>query len=237
MAKIFIAVGHGGSDPGAVANGLKESDMALATALKCKSELERHGVQVKMSRTKDENDPLTDEIKECNAYNPDVAIAIHYNAGGGDGFEYWYSIFQNQTGGKDKRIGELIETEVKAIGQNSRGGKTKKDATTGRDYFGFIRELAAPSVILEGCFIDSNDRLAFDEKHEQEAIGVAYAKGVLKYFGISYKAPTQPTPGSSAEAKMYRVVTGSFSSKANADKRVSDLKTKGFDSFIDVYTK
>ncbi|MGL5381909.1 MAG: SPOR domain-containing protein, partial [Culicoidibacterales bacterium] len=29
----------------------------------------------------------------------------------------------------------------------------------------------------------------------------------------------------------------SFSSKANADKRVSDLKAKGFDSFIDVYTK
>ncbi|MGL5549418.1 MAG: SPOR domain-containing protein, partial [Culicoidibacterales bacterium] len=44
-----------------------------------------------------------------------------------------------------------------------------------------------------------------------------------------------PTPGTGTT--MYRVVTGSFSSKANADKRVSDLKAKGFDSFIDVYTK
>ncbi|MGL4952880.1 MAG: N-acetylmuramoyl-L-alanine amidase [Culicoidibacterales bacterium] len=46
-------------------------------------------------------------------------------------------------------------------------------------------------------------------------------------------APPTPIPGTT----MYRVVTGSFSSKANADKRVADLKVKGFDSFIDVYTK
>jgi N-acetylmuramoyl-L-alanine amidase len=55
--KVFIGVGHGGSDPGAVANGVKEKDLNLQLALACRDELIRHGIGVKLSCTKDENDP------------------------------------------------------------------------------------------------------------------------------------------------------------------------------------
>lgn len=68
MAKVFIGVGHGGVDSGAVANGVKEKDLNLSIALACRDELVRHGVSVKMSRTKDENDPLSEEIRECKAW-------------------------------------------------------------------------------------------------------------------------------------------------------------------------
>ena len=83
--KIFIGVGHGGIDSGAVANGFKEKDLNLAVALSCRDELLRHGVSVLLSRSKDEADPLTEEIKECNAFGPDYAVDIHNNAGKGDG--------------------------------------------------------------------------------------------------------------------------------------------------------
>ena len=89
MAKVFLGVGHGGNDPGA-AKYLVEKDVNLVMALACRDYLERNGVKVLMSRTKDENDPLTEEIKECNAFNPDLAVDIHNNAGGGDGFEAYY---------------------------------------------------------------------------------------------------------------------------------------------------
>lgn len=79
--KVFISAGHGGSDPGAVTNGVKEKDLNLSIALACRDELKRHGVEVRMSRTKDENDPLSEEIRECNAYDPDLAVSIHNNAG------------------------------------------------------------------------------------------------------------------------------------------------------------
>ena len=232
MAKVFIGVGHGGNDPGACANGLKESLMNLVMAQACNAELVRHGVQVLMSRSKEENDDLSEEIRECNAFKPDIAIDIHNNAGGGDGFEFIYSIFQDYTKGKDLRLGQLIEAEIKAIGQNSRGAKQRKDSSTGRDYFGFIRELVCPSIIVEGCFVDSNDRFIADTEAEQKAFGVAYAKGILKYFGIPYK-PVQAPVASNTGTTMYRVVTGSFKDKANAEKRVRELKAKGFDSFIE----
>ena len=120
--KVFIGVGHGGSDPGAVANHTKEKDLNLSIALACKDFLVKHGVSVKMSRTKDENDPLSDEIRECNAYGPDLAVDIHNNAGGGDGAEACYPY----GGGKSNTLAENILAEIVKIGQNSRGAKIRK---------------------------------------------------------------------------------------------------------------
>ncbi|WP_195945926.1 N-acetylmuramoyl-L-alanine amidase [Paraclostridium bifermentans] len=67
--KAFGGVGHGGTDPGAVSGSFKEADMNLVMAQACRAELERHGVQVLMSRYKNEKDALTQEISECNTYN------------------------------------------------------------------------------------------------------------------------------------------------------------------------
>ena len=99
MAKVFLGVGHGGSDPGAQGGGLDEADINLGIAVACQAELVRHGVQVSMSRTRDENDPLTEEIQECNDYDPDLAVDIHTNAGGGTGFEVYHTL----GGGKGKK--------------------------------------------------------------------------------------------------------------------------------------
>ena len=181
MAKVFLGVGHGGSDPGAVGY-IKEADVNLSMALACRDYLQAHGVEVKMSRTADEDDPLSEEIRECNAFNPDYAVDIHNNAGGGDGFEVIHTL----KGGKGKILAQNIEAEVKAIGQNSRGLKTKANSS-GNDYFGFIRSIKAPSVIVEGVFVDNTaDAAQADTQAEQADFGVAYAKGILKTLGIPY---------------------------------------------------
>ena len=44
IKKVFLGVGHGGTDPGAVANGLREKDVNLGIALAAKEHLERAGV-------------------------------------------------------------------------------------------------------------------------------------------------------------------------------------------------
>ena len=178
--KVFLGVGHGGSDPGAV-KYIKEADVNLNMALACRDYLQANGVIVAMSRTKDENDPLTEEIRECNAFNPDLAVDIHNNAGGGDGFE----VYHYHKGGTSKTLAQNIEAEVKAIGQNSRGLKTRLNSS-GTDYYGFIRCINAPSVIVEGVFVDNAaDAAQADTLAEQKAFGIAYAKGILKTLKIS----------------------------------------------------
>ena len=192
--KVFLGVGHGGSDPGAV-KYIKEADVNLAMATACAEYLRANGIEVKMSRTVDENDPLTDEIKECNDFAPDLAVDIHNNAGGGDGFEAFY----HHGGGTSKMLAQNIETEVKAIGQNSRGLKTKLNSS-GSDYYGFIRCINAPSVICEGVFVDNAaDAAQADELSEQKAFGIAYAKGILKTLGVADNKPTTSEPSSSSK--------------------------------------
>ena len=185
--KVFLGVGHGGKDPGAVANGFKEKDVNLSVALACQAELVRHGVTVLMSRTKDESEELTDKIRECNAFKPDMALDIHHNAGGGDGAEVYHHI----GGGTGKTLAVNILNEMVKIGQNSRGAKTKKNAD-GKDYFGFIRQTSAPAVIVECAFLDnSTDIQIIDTAEEQKAMGTAIAKGILKTLEIPYQ-PCRP---------------------------------------------
>lgn len=207
MSKVFLGIGHGGTDSGATGNGFKEKDLNLTIGLACRDELERHGVTVKMSREKDEADPLKDEIKECNAFNPDLALDIHNNAGGGDGAE----VYHYSKGGKSKELAQNILNAIVALGQNSRGLKTKI-GNGGTDYFGFIREIKAPSVIVECAFVDNaTDIQIINTAEKQRKMGVAVAQGVLKTLGVAVKAQQQPAkPQPTAPAGALYKVTGQW---------------------------
>ena len=219
MMKVFIGAGHGGADGGAVANGVKEKDLNLSIALACRDELMKHGVSVKMSRTKDEDDPLSEEIRECNAYSPDLAVDIHNNAGGGDGAE----VFYHHGGGKGKTLAENILAEVVKVGQNSRGAKTRKNAN-GKDYYGFIRETSCPAVIVECAFVDNaSDLKILATEGDRKAMGVAIAKGVLKTLGVEIQ---------SEKASLYRVQVGAYLLRSNAEDMQKKIKAVGFDAFI-----
>lgn len=221
MKRVFLGVGHGGSDSGAIAaNGAKEKDFNLTMAQACQAELVRHGVEVRMSRTKDEEDTLSQEVAECNAYGPDLAVDIHNNSynGKADGAEAFY----HYKGGTGKTLAENIIAEVAALGQNSRGAKTRTNSQ-GKDYYGFIRGTVCPAVIIESAFIDNPEDLKFvDTVPEQQAVGVAIAKGILKTLGIAYMDPAPARP-----AAVYLVVAGTFSSKADAEAACTKLKADG----------
>lgn len=227
MAKVFIGVGHGGADGGAAANGFKEKDLNLSIAHGCREVLEKHGIKVLMSRTKDEYDPLTDEIKECNIFAPDIAVDIHNNAGVGDGAEAFYQT----KGGTSKTLAENVMREIVNIGQNSRGTKTRLNAN-GKDYYGFIREVKAPAIIVECAFIDNKTDLAIiDTTAEQKAMGVAIAKGILNTLGIAYIDTKKPTTDNvpdayAADAVKWAIDNGILKGNENGDYKLHSNITR-----------
>lgn len=210
MARVFIGVGHGGADPGAVGY-LVEKNVNLKMATACYQYLTVRGVEVKLSRTGDASDGLMTRIERCNAYAPDLALDIHNNAGGGDGFEVFHSII----GGTGKQLAKNIEKEVVKIGQNSRGIKTKKNSY-GRDYFGFIRKTKCPAVICEGVFVDNRvDAAQADTDAECRKFGEAYARGILATLGIADQVVRQDTTtnsGGTSETKTSAPATGNANS-------------------------
>lgn len=219
MAKVFLSAGHGGSDPGACGNGLKEKDINLQIMLACQEELLRHGVTVVCSRTTDANDPVAEEVREANASGADIAVSFHTNAGGGDGSESFYY----KGSAKGKKLAELCEKYTKQLGQNSRGVKTNN--------LMFTRATTMPAVLCECAFIDTKKDIAIvDTTAEQRAFGMAYAMAILEYLGISYKAKETAKPATSG--KLYRVQVGAYSVKANAEKLANELKGKGYSTII-----
>lgn len=197
MAKVYTGVGHGGSDPGAVSGKHVEKNYALDIANACTAELRRCGVLVMQSRTSDTTESAAAKIAECNKFNPDIAADIHLNAGGGDGFEAFHSIGSEE----GKRLAECIEKAVIAeTGQNSRGVKTKLNSS-GKDYFGFIRQTKCPALLIECAFIDSKDVQAVDTLAERQKFGRAIAHGMLDYLDIPVKTE-KPSGGSAVVVKL-----------------------------------
>lgn len=220
MFKVFLSAGHGGNDPGAVAYGLKEKDINLQILLACKAELERHGLTVVCSRTADADDPVQEEVREANKSGAKIAVSFHTNAGKGDGSETFY--YASSVSGKI--LAALCEKYVKELGQNSRGIKSTSNLY-------FLRKTVMPSVLCECAFIDNDsDNNVVDTVVEQKKFGVAYAKGILEYLGVTYREPKKPK----VENKIYRVQVGSFSNRQNAENVLKKAKEAGFsDSFID----
>lgn len=224
MKKVFIGVGHGGADSGAIARDKqKEKDLNLSIAKACGAYLERHGVQVRFSRTRDEHDPVEQEVAECNSFAPDLAVDIHNNAGGGDGAEAFFST----TGGTGKTLAVNILAEIAKLGQRSRGAKTRTNSA-GRDYYAFIRKTRAPAVIVECAFLDSADLELIDTEPERVQVGQAVARGILDTLGIAYKAEKSPTTA----RKLYRVQVGAYASKTNAEEQAARLRADGYEAYI-----
>lgn len=216
MAKVYIGVGHGGSDSGAV-RYLVEKDVNLKMALACGNYLKAAGVDVKISRTTDKDSSIIEKVNAANIWGADVSLDIHNNAGGGDGAEVYHSI----VGGTGKRLADNILSEFDKIGQNVRGAKTKQE--NGTDYLGFIRLTDMPAVITEAVFVDNAaDAAQADTDIECVQFGEAIAKGILKTLGIADKVAQT----------IYRVQVGAYTNRSNAVKLAKKLNSIGYKTLI-----
>ncbi len=93
VGTIMIDAGHGGKDPGAVANGLYEKNINLRMAKILGRELQKQGFKVHYTRTNDTFIPLEERTARANAKNADLFISVHCNAHkkkSVKGFEVYY---------------------------------------------------------------------------------------------------------------------------------------------------
>ncbi len=75
---VVLDPGHGGIDPGAERDGVKEADLVLGFARILKDELLRSGhFEVVLTRDRDEFIPLETRVSIARAANADVFIALH----------------------------------------------------------------------------------------------------------------------------------------------------------------
>lgn len=72
--------GHGGKDPGACANGVREKDVTLAIGLALERALNARGIDVVMTRRTDVYLTLQERTDVANREQADVFVSVHANA-------------------------------------------------------------------------------------------------------------------------------------------------------------
>ena len=81
VKRIVLDPGHGGKDPGALANGLQEKDIVLKFARQLKPVIEKEiGCEVLLTRDTDKFISLEERTAIANTQNADLFISIHLNA-------------------------------------------------------------------------------------------------------------------------------------------------------------
>ena len=178
MAKAHIDFGHGGKDPGAVGNGLKEKDITLAVGLKVGEILKKHNVDVSYSRTTDTFIELTDRAKMANNAKADIFVSIHCNAAANkaaQGVETFSHIGSTKGAILAKDIQDsIVQDKIFTV---NRGIKTAN--------FAVLRQTKMPSALIEMAFI-TNVEDSKILKDKQNELAIAIARGVLNYLGIKY---------------------------------------------------
>src|SRR5690554_6390133 len=225
--KIFIDPGHGGSDPGAAANGLREKDLTLAIAKECNRVLneEYEGVQTKMSRTGDTYPSLSARTKAANNWGADYFVSIHINAGGGTGFESY--IYNGSVSSKTKEYQKKVHQVIAAgDGWADRGMK--------RANFAVLRETRMSALLTENGFVDrKEDAAKLKDSKFIDLLGELHADGIAKALGLKKKSKPASKPDARPSGGVWIVQTGAVNDKDHASERAKLIKEKtGLDSYI-----
>ena len=77
---VVVDPGHGGKDPGATANGVREKDINLGIGLALEEVLRSRGFEVQMTRRTDVYLKLQERTDIANQANADVFVSVHANA-------------------------------------------------------------------------------------------------------------------------------------------------------------
>lgn len=195
---VVLDPGHGGSESGAVGNGLLEKNLNLKIAKYCKEELEQYsGVTVQMTRTTDVYVGLEERVNIAKSYGADYFVSIHINAGGGVGAEVWYpnNNYKPSCGTEGKAMASKILDQLVALGLADRGIKYKSTVEdkypdgTVEDWYSVIRNskyAGFPGIIIEHAFIDNASDAAFLSKDSNlKQLGIADATGIAEYLRLS----------------------------------------------------
>ena len=170
---VVIDAGHGGTDYGAIRNGINEKDITLDISKRVQAGLEKKGYNVAMTRTDDTYVSLQDRVEFSEIFNPDIFVSIHVNSSNSEspyGIETHYY--------KDNSL-----TLAKYIHASMLNNINSKDRGLFKSKFYVINHTTAPAILVEIGFISNqNERAQLVTESRKNATAKAIIEGIDGYF-------------------------------------------------------
>lgn len=205
---------HGGGDPGAVYQKRQEKDDTLRMTLAVGEILERNGIDVVYTRTTDVYQTPFEKAKLANESGADYFISFHRNSSPRENQYNGVEVLLYDKSGIKYDMAKNILGAMGEIGFREIGVKERPGLVV-------LRRTKMPALLVEAGFINSDkDNQIFEERFEEMAQAVAGAiLGTLT--GETVEDPLY-----------YRVQTGVFRKRENADRMLYNLTDQGFPSYI-----
>ena len=199
---VVLDPGHDSKHAGASGNSVHEEVATLKIAKYCKEELEQYGgITVYMTResaacpfpnSKDNIDDIKQRTAWAKTKGADVFVSFHLNSNNSsspNGAEVYYP--KTSSGGA--ALAQKIQGELVALGLKNRGTKANETLAV----INSSMRNGFPGVLIEHAFVsnssDANNYLNSDAKLKK--LGVADAKGIASYFGLSKGKWVQDSKG------------------------------------------
>lgn len=176
---IFVDAGHGGRDPGAVANGVQEKDVVLPISLLLGQTLQGMGFTVYYTRTNDVEIDLEPRVAAAERVNADVFVSVHANAiaasnSGVNGVETYHA--------RGSVVGNELARYVHSQIISSTGASDRSVRGAG---FYVIAKTSMPAILVEtGFATNPNEARNLSNPSYQKRMAEAIARGIDQFMRV-----------------------------------------------------
>lgn len=226
---IGLDFGHGGKDSGALGFGKKEKDFNLEIGKLVANNPMLKECKIVLSRDSDIYVSLEKRVEIFKANKCDIVISIHGNSFTNSNVSGLETLTKG--GYRGKILANTIQDSIMELGL-FRDRKVKV-----RDNLYILNNLHRaniPCALIEIGFISNyGDNKTMHTR--QKEISESIVKAIYKFYKVDYNKSLLDVKN--VNNKFYRVISGSYTDRENAEKMVLELKEKGINSFIDIYYK
>ena len=209
---VIIDAGHGGWDLGASYQGRQEKDDNLRLAMAVGDLLTQDGYDVKYTRTTDVYQTPYEKAQAGNASGADLFVSIHRNSAENPNQYSGVETLVYDDSGLKAQIARNINENLKKLGFRNIGVSERPNLVV-------LNSTQMPALLVEAGFINSDrDNQMFDQQFW--AVANAIADGI------------EMAAGPAGPETYYRVQTGLFRSRENAERMLYRLQSQGFPAFL-----
>ena len=198
--------------------GANEKEQCHKIAKACYNYLKSKGFSVKCTY----NDDMYERVRDSNAFNADIHLALHTNAPVKHNVTGGTQILLYSLTGERKKAGQAV---LDRLGPFTPGSSAEK--LIEKPSFYEVNSATGITVYCECEFHDTKEGSDFIIKNTTQ-IGELIAKGICDYYGVSVEEESK----TSESDKLYTIQVGAFKNKTNAENYLKKVKAAGFDGFI-----
>ena len=173
-----------------------------------------------------ENVPLATRTTTANKWGADFYLSVHHNAGinGGSGGGIVVYTHPNASTASDEWAAALYDMLIIHTGL-----KGNRSAPLLKENYYVLRHTAMPAVLLELGFMDSKTDVPIILTNEHAE---GCARAIVEVIVQKGKLTRKKAETKADADVVYKVQLGAFSDKSNAEKLASELKAKGYQTYI-----